>query len=325
VQHGCHIAPPAAIVIAAGCICFTAPRVGLSLEGDPIVKVSLLYHEDAGEGVLAEQLRHWLERAGHQLAHMVEDDAVLERVAEDCDLVVAAGGDGTVWRGVRAVSGTRTPLAILPLGTANNIARSLGIGGSVPELIRGWSSATLRPLDMGMARGAWGESGFVEAVGGGLIPHGIAAMERQPEPEEEDAAARLARAVRTYRDVLRDLTARPWRLSIDGQRTDGEFLMVEVLNIRSVGPNLVLSPGADPSDSVFDVVTAGEEHRDEIEQYLRDRSTGGSGRLALPRRRARRVEVDGWEEMHLDDQVCSGPAFSSVSVEIVPAALQLLR
>lgn len=289
------------------------------------MKVSLLYHEDAGEGVLAEHLRHWLERAGHQLAHLVDDDADLARVAEDCDLVVAAGGDGTVWRGVRAVSGTRTPLAILPLGTANNIARSLGIEGSVPELISGWSRAALRPLDVGVARGSWGESGFVEAVGSGLIPQGIAAMERRPAPKDaEDADARLARAVRTYREVLLDLTPRPWRLNIDGQRVDGEFLLVEVLNISSVGPNLVLSPEANPGDGVFDVVTAGEEHREEIEEYLRNRSKGWGGRLSLPRRRARRVEVDGWEEMHLDDQVCSGPAFSSVSIEIVPAALQFL-
>jgi diacylglycerol kinase (ATP) len=291
---------------------------------EPIVKVSLLYHEDAGEGVLAEHLRHWVERAGHQVAHLVERDADLERIAEDCDLVVAAGGDGTVWRGVRAVSGTRTPLAILPLGTANNIARSLGIEGSAPELISSWAHAALRPLDIGVARGAWGESGFVEAVGSGLIPQGIAAMESRPEPDEEDADARLARAVRTYREVLLDLRARPWRLDVDGQRMDGEFLMVEVLNISSIGPNLVLSAEATPSDGVFDVVTAGEEHRDEIEEYLRNRSKGREGRLSLPRRRARRVEVDGWEEMHLDDQVCSGPAFSSVSIEIVPAALQFL-
>ncbi len=295
------------------------------MSSDPTVKVSLLYHEDAGEGVLANHLRHWLERAGHKLVHMVEDDADLERLVEDCDVVVAAGGDGTVWRGVRAVSGTRTPLAILPLGTANNIARSLGIEGSAPELISGWDSAVLRPLDMGVARGAWGESGFVEAVGSGLIPQGIAAMESRPEPKAaEDADTRLARAVRTYREVLLDLRPRSWRLIVDGQRLDGEFLLVEVLNISCVGPNLVLSPEAHPSDGVFDVVTAGEEHRQEIDDYLRNRTKGWGGRLALPRRRARRVEIDGWEEMHLDDQVCSGPAFSSVSIEIVPAALQFL-
>ncbi len=288
------------------------------------MKVSLLYNEDAGEGVLANHLRHWLERAGHELAHLVEKDSDLDKVAEQTDLVVAAGGDGTVWRGVRAVSGKRTPLAILPLGTANNIARSLGIEGSVPELINGWKSAVRRPLDVGIARGAWGESGFVEAVGSGLIPHGIAAMESRPEPEGEDADSKLARAVRTYRDVLSHLTPRSWRLSVDGQRIDGEFLLVEVLNIRSIGPNLVLSPEANPSDGLFDVVTAGEEHRQEIDDYLRQRIKGWEGRLSLPRRRARRVEIDGWEEMHLDDQVLSGPAFSSVSIEILPGAVQFL-
>ena len=47
------------------------------------------------------------------------------------DAVILAGGDGTVGKSVRRLRDRKTPIAILPLGTANNIARSLGIEGDL--------------------------------------------------------------------------------------------------------------------------------------------------------------------------------------------------
>ncbi|PYI96041.1 MAG: hypothetical protein DME98_13705 [Verrucomicrobia bacterium] len=51
------------------------------------------------------------------------------------DLVLAAGGDGTVGKIGRELIGTGIPLSVLPLGTANNLARSLGFIGSPEEII----------------------------------------------------------------------------------------------------------------------------------------------------------------------------------------------
>jgi diacylglycerol kinase (ATP) len=290
------------------------------------VKISLVYHEDAGDGVMAGHLHHLLERAGHQLIQMVENDADLESVlVGPTDLVVAAGGDGTVWRAARALAGRGRPLAILPLGTANNIARSLGIRGSPEELIDGWRQAQLRPLDIGVARSERGESRFVEAIGSGLISAGIVEMERAPSRHgEEDADAKLARAVRTYRDVLSRLRPRRWRFTADGEVVEGELLLLEVLNIASVGPNLVLSPDADPSDGHLDVVSAGEAERDEVDEYLRQRAAGCEVRMSLPTRRARRVEISGWDDMHLDDQVSHRPGGEALSIHIEAAAVQYL-
>jgi hypothetical protein len=45
---------------------------------------------------------------------------------------------------------------------------------------------------------------------------------------------------------------------------------------------------------------------------------------SLPTRRARRVEILGWEEMHVDDEVLSGPSIGTVSIRIEAAALQFL-
>ena len=91
------------------------------------------------------------------------------------------------------------------------------------------------------------------------------------------------------------------------QRPDGtpyaeELLLLEVLNVRSIGPNLVFGPDANPSDGYFDVVVAQESHRHELLTYLEDRSEGRDRRLALPTRRAREVVIERGDELHVDDE-----------------------
>ena len=56
-----------------------------------------------------------------------ETDAEIRRRREALDLVIVGGGDGTVSSVARTLYECRLPLAILPLGTANDLARSLGI------------------------------------------------------------------------------------------------------------------------------------------------------------------------------------------------------
>ena len=117
----------------------------------------------------------------------------LSRLRRDAiDALVVAGGDGTVSQAAGALVGGHVPMAILPLGTANNIAVSLGLDRPLPELIAGWPAARRRALDVGMARGDWGERLFLEAVGTGLIPWGMAAVDAEKHPAEGDEVRALA-------------------------------------------------------------------------------------------------------------------------------------
>jgi diacylglycerol kinase family enzyme len=290
------------------------------------VRISLLYNVDAGDGVSAKELRRELERSGHELACLLEKDSDFERVLEEpTELVAVAGGDGTVRKVALALAGRGIPLAILPFGTANNIAKSLGIRGSASQVIQRWRVARRLPFDLGIARGNWGQSRCLEGMGGGLIPKGIAVLDGRPRHEKgQDRDSELALALRAYRETLSGLTPRRCALTLDGSRLEGEFLLLEVLNIRSVGPNLAFSPDADPSDGLFDVVTAEEQQRDELDNYLLTRIEGREGRLGLPTLRARHVEVEGWEEMHVDDKVCAVPSNAPVSIQVEPAALEFL-
>ncbi len=290
------------------------------------MRISLVYNETAGEGVSGQELRRELRVAGHRVVNVLADAGELAGVrSRSIDLVVAAGGDGTISRTAAALAGRRIPLAILPLGTANNIARSLGIQGSLHELIAGWPTARRVPLDLGRASGKWGQSRFVESVGGGLLPRAISVFDGEPEPEaEETPPQRVARAVRRYRDVLIRLKPRPWTLTVDGARVEGEFLLVEVLNTRLVGPNLELSPVADSSDGHLDVITVGEGERRALDAYLESCAQGSPRPPSLPCRRAREVDTEHWGEMHIDDELRWGADVENVSIRVEPAAVDYL-
>jgi diacylglycerol kinase (ATP) len=72
---------------------------------------------------------------------------------DDVDLVIVGGGDGTLNRVADALVATGLPLAILPLGTANDLARTLGIPIGLPEACQ--VAAAGRPLriDLGCING----------------------------------------------------------------------------------------------------------------------------------------------------------------------------
>jgi diacylglycerol kinase (ATP) len=291
-----------------------------------VVKIALLHSAGAGDAVSPDIIRRAVEGAGHHLVGMFEPDVDLEAVlARSPEVVVAAGGDGMVWRAASAVHGRDIALAIVPLGTANNVATSLGIGGSLDDLAARWHDAEPRAIDVGVLRGARGESRFVEGVGGGLVARAIAALSlAPPAPHVDDPDARLAAAIGHHRKLLAEMAPQPTALSLDGEWIEGEFLLVEVLNMGSIGPNLVLAPDADPTDGHFDVVMVREEHRAELDRYLRLLLEGRAARPELPTRRARAVAIDGWSQMHLDDEVRLGSSMGILSIGIDRGALHIL-
>ncbi len=100
--------------------------------------------------------------------------------------------------------------------------------------------------------------------------------------------------------------ARYWKIDADGVDLSGEYIAVEVLNIRFVGPNLPLAPEADPSDGMLDVVLVGEADRKPLLAYIENRLHLASGQLpdlrVVPARSIEMIAPAG-VQCHLDDQV----------------------
>lgn len=104
-------------------------------------------------------------------AHAVEDPAQLEPVLQRAlaakpDLVILGGGDGTVSGLVDLLKGTGAAMAVLPLGTANSFARSLGIPLDIAGAIDVIASGELRRIDLGMIDGDY----FANCASMGLSP-----------------------------------------------------------------------------------------------------------------------------------------------------------
>lgn len=288
------------------------------------MKAALFYNAAAGDGVTLYEIRATLTRAGHELVRVVDRQSDPTSLVDgEVELVVAAGGDGTVSEAARVVAGHGVPLAVLPIGTANNIALSLGIRGSIDDIVDGWKWSTRRPLDLGRTRIASVEQTFLEAAGGGLIPAGIAAHEARPGADRAPAGSKLPEAIRAYRNALGRLQPRRCSLVLDSAPTTEDLLLVEVLNTRAVGPHLELGE-ANPSDGRLSVVVAAEAHRGAIDEYLRVLGESGAGQLSLTARLAREVEIRGWDCIHIDDRLIDVPAGESMLVRIEPAALEVL-
>jgi diacylglycerol kinase (ATP) len=292
---------------------------------DRSVTVWILCNRTAGRGLPDAALRKLVLSAGHTVVDLVDkQDLDARPPRHGVDLIVAAGGDGTVKAAARLVAGTTTPFAILPLGTANNIAASLGIGADLPQVIASWHGARRVPFDLGHARAGSREWLVIEGVGGGLIPAGIAAAKPVLESVDAPPPVEVAAAVRFFYDALRKLQPVRRTISVDGTRLSEELLMFEVLNIPSVGPNLVLAPDANPSDGLFDVILAGPAHRTELLEYLDARIHKNDRRLSLPCYRGRHVRIDSCDGLHIDDERVDACGLGEMDISIEPGAATLL-
>ncbi|MFL5519064.1 MAG: diacylglycerol/lipid kinase family protein [Gemmatimonadales bacterium] len=257
-----------------------------------------------------------------------------EHVLDDPgDLVLVAGGDGTVGHVAERLVGRGIPLALLSLGTANNIAKSLGLTISPEDSIAGLRRAPARPFDAGTVSGPWGTRHFLEGVGLGLFARTMCLVDERAaagriEPAEGEAA--LTRDLRYLARVLEQLQPQSWQIEADGEDRSGEYLICEVMNIRSVGPNLTLAPEADSSDGRLDLVLARPGDRHQLQAYLAARIAGREASLDLEVERVQRVRiVAGGQEVQVDDETerpseDPGAVGASLDIGVEPGALQVL-
>lgn len=223
------------------------------------------------------------------------------------DLIVTAGGDGTIAKVAKILLSQPdqgAPMAILPVGTANNIALSLGISGTMEELIRRLDKEKPRRLSYGICRAHWGEQNFIEGVG-------LGSLARATTPKSggnKDKATRIHDGRVAFREAVKH--AKPERLyvTVDGERIEDEVILIEILNIRQVGPRLRLAPKADAGDDVLDVAYVATEHRQKLIDWLdaliageRDDDTAGPPPCANVSGKKITIAWNGME-LRLDDK-----------------------
>jgi diacylglycerol kinase (ATP) len=279
------------------------------------MRVTLVHNESAGdEAYESRDLLALLRDCGH-VARVVgnEDDHIRAAIRRSPDVIVVAGGDGTVAKVALAMheTGAEVPLFILPAGTSNNIATSLDLPDDVPALALALSGAREARLDVGVVNAPWGREHFVEGVGFGFI--GTMLAREGTVRERVTRTGRAIRAVLQNKErgtptsgvarLIRHETSRRSRVQADGEELSGEYIAVEIMNIRRIGPRVELAPAARGDDGLLDLVLVREEDREALAAYV---EAGGGSDAPPPgiTRRVRGARVS-WPSAggHVDDEV----------------------
>jgi diacylglycerol kinase family enzyme len=276
------------------------------------MRITLIHNPGAGRQRRGEakKLRQLLVEHGHKVRYRsAKEDGWKRALKKEADLVVVAGGDGTVAKVTRRMVGRGLPVSVLPTGTANNIARTLGlVERPFEEIVRAWDAPRRLRLDVGVTQGPWGQRYFVEGVGAGLfaslLAHPAKRKLKKSAAPVESGLERLRKAAQLSEPL--EVHAR-----LDGTDISGRYILIEAVNLPYLGPNLHLSDESQPGDGAFDVVVVTEDERERLVQYLQDWQDNRERLAVLPSRRGRRLEIE-WTgfALHIDDKLKPKPKAS---------------
>ena len=256
-----------------------------------------------------------------------EDDpgrgATERALSKGVDVIMVAGGDGTVMACVSVLAGSETPLAVLPGGTGNLLATNFDLPGDLAEAAALALRGCGRRLDVGALEGDGLEGDrFVVMCGIGFD----AAMLRDADPLLKSRLGAIAYVL----SGLRHLRRRPveYRITLDGLPAFSRVGQgVLVGNLGRLQGGLEVLPWAEPDDGTLDV---GILQTRSLGGWLRlagrvlfRRGRGGTSGPPLELFRAERVEVTCKRPQPVERDGDHVPPLRHFAVEILPAALTL--
>jgi YegS/Rv2252/BmrU family lipid kinase len=166
-------------------------------------------------------------------------------VSAGVDLVLACGGDGTVTACAEGVTGTGVPLAIIPMGTGNLLARNMGLPMGLDDALAVALGGVQQPIDAGRVNGTL----FVVMAGLGL--------DAQMLSDTSDSLKKRLGWFAYAISAVRHLGDRPMRVTVSADGGRRRRMRASALIVGNVGwlrGGLPLLPDAQPDDGVLDAV-----------------------------------------------------------------------
>ena len=176
---------------------------------------------------------------------------LIRHYQQEINLVIVGGGDGTLNAAVEAIVDTQLTLGILPLGTANDLARTLGIPNSIPQACEIIANGKLRRIDLGSVNGKY----FFNVASLGLSVN----ITQQLTKEIKQRWGILAYAAIAFQVIWK---SRPFsaEIQIHGESTLVKTVQIAVGNGRYYGGGMAIVHDAAIDDQRLDLYSLEIDH-----------------------------------------------------------------
>lgn len=266
----------------------------------PPRRILFIANKEARNGAGGSEAMDRLRAAGIEvmegLCGQRDEIAALVREHRDAvDALVVAGGDGSVNAAAGPLIESRLPLGIIPMGTANDLARTLGLPTDIPAAVAAIAAGYRRALDVGTANDTY----FFNVASIGLSVRIAQAMDSKT--KQRFGALSYAVKAAQHAARARSFTA---ELIYDGRREQVKTVQLSIGNGRYFGGGMAIAADAEPDDGFLDVCSIEREGLANLATLVPSLIAGTyKGRkgvrgfrttqLTVRTRRRRPVDVDG--------------------------------
>lgn len=292
-----------------------------------MTKPYVIFNPTAGASTDVDAILAQLERLGPATIRMTRKRGDAQKFAREalrkkCSYIVTAGGDGTLNEVVNGLArgGRGICVGLVPLGTGNDFARSLGLTTVIEDNIDILLAKKNKPIDLVRVHSDRRVRYFVNVSAGGFSD----IVDEKLTPAIKEAWGPLA-YLRSAAEALPELHAYRTQVVLDGQKQlAAELYNVVIANGRFVAGGLPIAPDADPSDGLLDVVLIPTHPVAKIAwlaaEILLGKHLAGS---AVVFRRAKKIAVRSRPRMSFN---VDGEPIGTVPAvfEIVPRALNFV-
>jgi len=290
----------------------------------------LIHNPSAGEGDHTPgQLLAEVRKAGFQCDYYSSKNDLLQVKDPASDFLIVAGGDGTVRKVVLEMLENKLkhkmPIALLPLGTANNIAKTLGLTGTTRQVIRSWKKRHIQKYDLGRVTGLPEEAYFLEAFGYGVFPKLMRKMHKRKPEQEETPEQEMEAAREMLLTIIDKYKAADAIIETEQKTYEDKYLMIEMLNIRSISANLVMAPEADPGDGSLELVLVPESKRTALKKYIEAIFEDGEAEFPVKPVKTRMARII-WQgkDVHTDDTLIKDYVPAEIEIKVMHSLIEFL-
>ena len=234
-------------------------------------------------------------------------------------IVVAMGGDGTIEAVMRGLIGGKVRLGIVPAGTENNIAKSLGISEDLEEACALIVSDNTLKLDVGQVKTRKGKKFvFFEMATVGLS----AAIYPDAVKVVSGKLSSIKAAALTF--IHQETSPKVFLTFNDESKIELETMLVMVSNTPGFGKNFMVAPEASLQDGLLDISVYPDFSKAELLGYYAAVMNGGySGDGKVQHYQARKLRVKTSPKL---DVMADGVALGSgtVTIKVLPGALRVI-